>query len=889
MADLLKWLRVRSEKLDDRLRFRDLHVHRTVGGQLDRWFSICRHTRPALTLPCLICGLIVLASPSSDRILMAIGCAVLVGLVLTIYMRRSARNNWPVQLDLLLQCLVVLLVAAIVWRFGKDEYQDRGVYRHIFIVGAGLLALCLVVAAFLVRLMFRRIQSQSQYQAYLTRTELFLARGPAPYVTIGTILTSLVMVAFRAPLALLTLPAIVALISPTAFIWYLTIPTLAICFLGLFFAGLNERFGAMWSLTQGVFFKGGALLVSVVAIILGIGRLAGNTYVTPVFDTAAWYSLGITLASVYILSWWYDYWSNRLLADQIITLLNPAAGGRARIPYNIAVAPATKVPAADRFLQIHGAGRFLAYHDNPYFQAHTMTDLVSLIAESGAPGGQAVPTIAQVRSRILNFHSIVAVLFVVLLGAELYHLYLGKQDPEVCLELSNNGLDLKNLLFDEKDNSPDRILVVIAGSGGGTRAALYTASVLEGITNMGKGNDIVLASGVSGGGAALAYFAANRDNLTTTDDKARKGAWDHYFEIMAQPYIQDVLDRATEWRMAGPGRLGQLLAASFRRRWKLKDGYNKVSDVKNMGLIFNTSLAGHVYRPKNSPPGKLSDVEPLFRKETKSTLAGGRLLLTNLALFGLTANPVEPQDQQNPLPKLPVIIYSNGLRLEDAAALNANFPPVFSNAAIDVDDEVNGKKRETRYWVTDGGAVDNRGMEMMLFALRQALKDKKPDVILPRLFIVVADASALSDKYTQSRGVSSLAGAGTHFASHLDAELLEDIRRLYGDKADRLQFAYVTMPDHLRDSGSFGTNWMLQSWIRVRNESDSNSEDVTIKGEEMIRVLRALHTPGADKDLHPKPCQVLNWSRSDFGHKDGWGRVVKVLGGADRQPTCSTQ
>ena len=77
--------------------------------------------------------------------------------------------------------------------------------------------------------------------------------------------------------------------------------------------------------------------------------------------------------------------------------------------------------------------------------------------------------------------------------------------------------------------------------------------------------------------------------------------------------------------------------------------------------------------------------------------------------------------------------------------------------------------------------------------------------------------------------------------------------------------------------------------IRVREDLDSHSEHVTIKGEEMIRVLRALHTPGADKDLHPKPCQVLHWSRDDFGHKDGWAQVVRILGGTDAQPTCSTQ
>ena len=47
----------------------------------------------------------------------------------------------------------------------------------------------------------------------------------------------------------------------------------------------------MWALLQGAFFRGGALLLSVIVIVLGVARLSGNTYVTPIFDTAAWHTL----------------------------------------------------------------------------------------------------------------------------------------------------------------------------------------------------------------------------------------------------------------------------------------------------------------------------------------------------------------------------------------------------------------------------------------------------------------------------------------------------------------------------------------------------------------------------------------------------------------------
>ena len=65
MGSLLKWLLVQSDKLDEWLRFHDFHAHRTVGGRLDRFFHISRHTVSAVILPCFVCGLMLLASPSA--------------------------------------------------------------------------------------------------------------------------------------------------------------------------------------------------------------------------------------------------------------------------------------------------------------------------------------------------------------------------------------------------------------------------------------------------------------------------------------------------------------------------------------------------------------------------------------------------------------------------------------------------------------------------------------------------------------------------------------------------------------------------------------------------------------------------------------------------------
>lgn len=865
-----------TESLDDFLRITDFKLLRTKGGLLQRWFGIRRHAFPALTLPSLLSALLILGSPSPFRVLFASVVGIAVCGAVIWFMSTSDHKGWSIIFDLLFQVLIILSIAALIWIFGTDQYRNVGMYRHALVPITVAVAVALSFGAGASRLIFRRVRG-GNYSQYLAVTELFASRGPAPQVTLGTIATAFLTSPFRAPLALLTPTAIVTLLATPVWVKPAAWSTLIVVFVALFVAGLNERFGAMWDLIQGVFFRAGALLVSLVIIILATCRLMQVTYVTTIFDTAAWWSIGFMLLFAFGLSRWYDYWSNRLVCEQILRMLKPTPNHSAQIPYPIDPARcATSVPADHRVLQVHGSSRFIVIRENqpiPYFQARSIDHLIDLLAWTGAPGGKAVPTPVQIKARIYNFHVVAALLFASLVGIRMWKIHEGIQLPEATLKASERGTVVLTTLLQQKAHDPGKPLIVVVASGGGTRAAVYTAAVLEGISKLGSAGDIVLGSGVSGGGAALAYFAGKRPSLITNN----RQDWDSYFDTMSKPYIQDVLNRSSEWRIARGGRLGLLLKESFDRNWSIAANRTKLSDIHDIGLIFNTTLAGELVCPASDCGDKLlQNAEPNLRNIEESTLAGGRLLLTNLALpKEMTGLPLEPTTSE----RLPVVLSSEDLTLQESAALNANFPPVFSNAAIDVNND-------KRYWVTDGGAADNRGMEMMLFALRDTLLKDSQSESLPPVYIVVIDASALSDAYVQDRGISSMEGAGSHFASHLDSELVKSIREIYSGHPDRFHFSYLMMPDRIRESGSFGTNWMLQTRITVHEAANGKGASKTITGQEMVAVLRALHTPAFHGLLSPDACSVLEWINNDPGHLQGWTELLTVLGGSTAAPDC---
>jgi hypothetical protein len=362
-----------------------------------------------------------------------------------------------------------------------------------------------------------------------------------------------------------------------------------------------------------------------------------------------------------VIFWWYDYWVNRLLAQELIKLLNAKAVCDAQIPYPIqAGCVHTHVLQSGRVLQIHGASRFIVIGSSdkdslPRFQAYPFEKLFEMLAVGGFPGGKAKPSPAQIAESILNYKCLagtIMVIFSVLVGL---CISFGVQEPQLKVENKiQTGLQLAQLLDEHTRNHNDQPAFIIAASGGGTRAALYTAAVMEGLKNSGRIQDVIMGSGVSGGGASLAYFAGKRPELV----KSNESAWDEFFYTMSKPFIRDVIDGALEWRIVSSSRLGVLLTESFERLWNLAPNRNKLGDVQDFGLILNTAIAGQFKcDDKSKECSKLSLIEtarcfrcggelnkkclelPFVKAEccfrnkmTRSELAGGRLILTNLLL-----------------------------------------------------------------------------------------------------------------------------------------------------------------------------------------------------------------------------------------------------------------
>lgn len=863
-----------ASSLDDKLRIGDFEMNRTAGGLLDRAFGICRHSYEYLVLPALVVGIIIMGVPEfGTRLYLAVPAFIAVLIIFILLARLSIRRRLSVNTELLLQVTIVFGIAGIVWMAGGDIYQKGGgIYRHFFVLAAFVVCAALVAAGFFTGWVWNRLQIQKNYDEAITRTELFVSRDAQIPLGCGHLIRSFLTVIQGAPLQLLLLPSIFTLLTPSDMLRNTAIVTFTASYGVLLMGGFDARLNHMWRILQSVFFRGGALLVSLIVIALAAARLCGVSYITTIFDTAEGIVIALLLFSAYVLFWWYDYWVNRLLAQELMKLLNSQAVCDARIDYPIdACFVKTSVFRSGRVLQIHGASRFIVIGSSEEwprcFHSYPFDKLFETLAIAGFPGGKASPSPGQIAERIFDFKCLAGTVLFLLSALVAGYISWGVQIPQ--LKVDNKvlpNLELAQLLYNNNRYQDEQAALIIAASGGGTRAALYTAAVMEGLAKQGKIQDVIMGSGVSGGGAALAYFAGKRPALLESHEKA----WNDFFDIMSKPFIKDVINGALEWRIVSSSRLGVLLTESFERHWTLAENSNEFDEIKDFGLILNTAIAGRFTCDSASDECSrmpLIRAERRFRKEmTHSNLAGGRLILTNLLL---EKNFVPSIVKTGGPEGLPVIVHDPATRLEAAAALNANFPPVFSNAAIDV----GGK---SRYWVTDGGTVDNRGIEMLLYTLRDALRDPKGLLLnksLPRITVVVVDASAYSDQYSQDRGVGTMMGAGTQFASLLVEEQLRSINEMYAQtgQPDYFRFVYLPMPRSLRESGSFGTHWMLQPNIKI----DLDPHDTrSIKGEEMIELLRVMHGTGKSKKFSPDAQAVLNYALKD----DGWSRGARELG-----------
>jgi Patatin-like phospholipase len=786
-----------------------------------------------------ICRIAPPVIPSNDparwQFLLLLG-AVVVALVLALRPMKAATRIYQQTALLLVMVLILWLVIVPPWA----SEANQSPYVHVYAAFACALAVIACCARPFGRWQFGTVSTtqRGQYRAALKTTELFPGSRKDPDVSKRRMIAALGTGIFYHLSEFMLLPAFFALLVPSRFLGWTVFGTCLVSAWLLMLGNYTARWRAMVSQVRRGFLLGTPLGISIGVIALALLRLFKVQYVTTILDAAPFGMVFVWIIMAYALLWWFEFSINGTVARELIAIVGGATdienGYLQYLPDQVPPSQLT-VQLSDRFIVPHGSGRFVAlgyFYDKTSQKAEAAFQTFDLIELFERLTPDSLSDLwHDLRRRIELYFLAINAAVVLVLGAGAYYYGYGDRHNSVQAVVPapwapNTSIpaDLTGLLARH-----DRVFIV-AASGGGTRAALFTATALEGLENLGVAKDIVLLSGVSGGGVAEAYFYSHRDQLLS--GAHRSDAWSDFKDHMTEPFIGDVLEGAGEWRLLSRQPLGQLLVESFARRlFTLRNGPAIVGQSNQLGLILNTSITAHPQEDSDLLREAFLPTDPLptscdARHIPYSPMSGGRLIFTNLAdrqAFP-PSGALPPTDQRLHLPdvRMPyVVVQDRNVPLSSAAALSANFPPVFTNARVDVASETDDRSCGYRaYYVTDGGATENLGLISALYALRASLEQMSPDQI-PEIHIVSIEASATTYDYTPDRGFNASAGSSKErLTGGLTQELLDEVQSLASKGTKTMHAVQVhdlALPLAFRSRGAFGTHWMFPEKIVVEN------------------------------------------------------------------------
>jgi hypothetical protein len=842
--------------------------------------------------------------------------------------RRTVIGFWLRAQPLLTIALIALTWFAIAPAAARES--DGLPYRHTYALIAAIMFFIAILAAMLARHLMRESVARlsAEFKLALRHTELFVQRGE-PDLSVHRVWHAIVNGAVYQPFLLLLLPSMIAIVVPDRFLYGSCAAAFLFSILLLSWGSISKRWQQMVLYVRRWFLSGMPFAVSTLVILLAAARLTGNQYVATILAAAPFGAIFIWIVMIYCLLWLYEHVVNQGLGAQLLGLLSSEQDGRDGIvPYEVQGLEQPRVAADDRFLTLHGAGRFAVVGKYPtsagpvsVFHTYAYTELFAALAANGAllertlqrpnfahtlaEGAQEIDRRTKLYLNVVN-----AAVIASLVGLAIYSQHHDRtystapvvtaraQYPHAKPFKLGEALAARG-----REGKP---ALIVAASGGGSRAALYTASALEGLAQLNIARDIVLVSGVSGGGVALADFAMHRDALLGSSS-ADVDPWHAFKERLSQPFIQDVIEGAMEWRLMGEAPLSSLLAESFER--KLNERQFRLGSVDELGIILNTSISGH---PPEDSLVLSNAITPSAHHPSShctpySYLSGARLSFTNI-----DATNAFPRVRDSALPDVDfpyVLVADPEVSIAAAAALNANFPPVFPNARVDILDTTLARCAGRRsYYVTDGGATENLGLISALYALHSALAQWPSGAPLPELHVIALEASASDFDYRQDRGVSTATGgAKERLAGGLTESLLRSLQmrveQLGAPSGAHLQMHYLAMPLALRSRGGIGTHWMLANDILVTNPhravpvsflaralalGPGASDRVRITRGELFELLDAMHAPDGSlcsnqSEFSRSAQRVADWicnpdSQTTDIHVQTWARLVAAFG-----------
>jgi Patatin-like phospholipase len=290
---------------------------------------------------------------------------------------------------------------------------------------------------------------------------------------------------------------------------------------------------------------------------------------------------------------------------------------------------------------------------------------------------------------------------------------------------------------------PEReVLLGVALSGGGSRAALFAAAGLEALAGVRTADGASIIdkinhlSSVSGGSLAATYYVLKKPgrdvavlNADGTLSDAYRAFFEHYRTDLSQDFETSLIWRQLlSFRWVNSALAAQTLAEILVERLygtaRMQDISAREKAGDSPGLIVNTTLYNNGRRfAVTSLPAEAFDYD-FFEDLERSLQERGRVM---------EPAPVirERWKLLRPMTPLELHIDPCPLRLAGVATASASFPPVIGPITMKVGEE------DTYWHAGDGGLYENSGIESLLLLYLKQLQAKRTK----RALIIAFDSS----------------------------------------------------------------------------------------------------------------------------------------------------
>ena len=287
------------------------------------------------------------------------------------------------------------------------------------------------------------------------------------------------------------------------------------------------------------------------------------------------------------------------------------------------------------------------------------------------------------------------------------------------------------------------LLVGVAVSGGGSRAALFAAGAFEALGRIVVGpqkqsllEQVSYISSVSGGSMASSYFALKKPSrdvrvLNETGEMSAdyRRFFDSFKESMAKDYEGLLLWRQLAYfRWFNPSWTARSLAESLSEGYLGEANFTDLAQREARGdsprLLINTTLYNDGRRfllstlpRENSQFDLIGELEHFPKAMSLEKEALERMRVRWDSLISMV-----PEDLE---------INACPVRIAGAVAASMSFPPIIGPITL-------GDAKQGRYWhIGDGGLSDNTGGESLLMVFLKQLQEDRNR----RAIIVVIDSS----------------------------------------------------------------------------------------------------------------------------------------------------